>query len=306
MNVVTLLPSATEIACAIGIEPVGVSHSCDHPPAVRDLPAITRSSVDATADSATIDEQVLSAERAGGVYEIRLEELARADPDLIVTQGICDVCAVDTVLVREAVEELGLDCEVLTTDPHGLEDVFSDIERIGRALDREERADELVAEGRARVEAVRERVPDDSTRPRVLDIDWMDPVMIGGHWVPELVEIAGGEYGLVNAGNASTPVEWSSVVEFDPETLVVAPCGFGIEQTERNIAELRGLEGWSELTAVREGRVYLIDGSAYMNRPSHRLIDSLELLASALYPDRFDAPAADALSRLPPESLSAD
>lgn len=297
MNVVTLLPSATEIVCALGVEPVGVSHSCDHPPAVRDLPEITRSSVDAGADSATIDEQVLSAERAGGVYEVRLDALERADPDLIVTQGICEVCAVDTVLVREAVEELGLDCAVLTTDPHGLADVFSDIERIGRAVGREERADELVAECRARVEAVRERAPDDSTRPRVLDVDWMDPVMVGGHWVPELIGIAGGEYGLVGAGEASTPVEFERVREFDPETLVVAPCGFGTEQTHENIAELGGREGWSELTAVREGRVFLVDGSAYLNRPSHRLVDSLELLAGVLHPERFDAPT-DAVRRL--------
>ncbi|MCL7418375.1 MAG: ABC transporter substrate-binding protein, partial [Halalkalicoccus sp.] len=210
------------------------------------------------------------------------------------------------VLQSVGIGRQDLTVEIEFLDGLADEDVFSDIERIGRALDREERADELVAECRARVEEVRERVPDDSTRPRTLDVDWMDSVMIGGHWVPELVEIAGGEYGLVDAGNASTPVEWGTLLEFDPETLVVAPCGFGIEQTERNVSELGGREGWSELTAVREGRVYLIDGSAYMNRPSHRLIDSLELLASALYPDRFDAPAADALSRLPPESLSAD
>lgn len=288
MNVVTLLPSATEIVAELGIEPVGVSHSCDYPPEVRDLPDITRSSVDESADSATIDEQVLEAERAGGVYEIRLDALERADPDLVVTQGICDVCAVDTVLVREAVEELELDCEVLTTDPHSLEDVFSDIERIGQAVDRGARAETLVSDLRSRVESVRERVPDDHERPRVLDIDWMDPVMIGGHWVPELVEIAGGEYGLVEASEASTPVEWSSIVEFDPETLFVAPCGFEVDQTIENLAELDEREGWADVTAVREGRVYLVDGSAYMNRPSHRLVDSLELLADALSPDRLE------------------
>ncbi|MFC6905185.1 ABC transporter substrate-binding protein [Halalkalicoccus tibetensis] len=299
MNVVTLLPSATEIVSALGVSPVGTSHSCDHPPEVRELPEITRSSVDEDADSATIDEQVLSAERAGGVYEVRMDALERADPDLIVTQGICDVCAVDTVLVREAVAELDLDCEVLTTDPHSLEDVFSDIERIGRALGREERAAELVADCRARVERVRERAPaDPEQRPRVLDIDWMDPVMIGGHWVPELVEVAGGEYGIVDPGEASTPVEFERVGEYDPEALVVAPCGFGIEQTTENIDELREREGWSDLAAARAGRVSLIDGSAYMNRPSHRLVDSLELVASALHPDRFDPPA-DAIRRLP-------
>ncbi len=300
MNVLTLLPSATEIVCALGVEPVGVSHSCDHPPTVCDLPEITRSSVDASADSATIDEQVLSAERAGGVYEIRMDELERADPDLIVTQGVCDVCAVDTVLVREAVAELGLDCEVLTTDPHCLDDILSDIERIGRALDREERAAELVGDLRARIERVRERAPDDSgERPRVLDLDWMDPVMIGGHWVPELFEIAGGKYGVVGAGEASTPVEWGSVLEYDPGALVVAPCGFEVEQTIEHADELRSREGWAELTAVREGRVHVVDGSTYLNRPSHRLVDSLELVASVLHPSRFDPPSADAVHVLP-------
>ncbi|ADJ16389.1 cobalamin-binding protein [Halalkalicoccus jeotgali] len=304
MNVLTLLPSATEIVCALGVTPVGVSHSCDHPPAVGELPTITRSRVDAGADSATIDEQVLAAERAGGVYEIRMDELERAEPDLIVTQGVCEVCAVDTVLVREAVEELDLDCEVLTTDPHSLEDVLVDIERIGRALGREQRAGELLADLRARVEAVRKRSPDDAERPRVLDIDWMDPVMIGGHWVPELFEIAGAEYGLVEAGEASTPVEWDSVVEYDPEALAVAPCGFDLKQTLANLGDLRNREGWSELTAVREGRVVLVDGSAYLNRPSHRLVDSLEALASTLHPDRFDDPPAGAVRRLTaPRSL---
>ncbi len=309
MNVVTLLPSATEIVAALGITPAGVSHSCDYPPAVRELPTITRSRVDETADSATIDEEVLDAERAGGVYAIDTAALERADPDLIVTQGICEVCAVDTVLVREAVEQLKLDCEVLTTDPHSIEDVFSDIGRIGRALGRAERAEALVSDLRTRVERVRERAPE-SARPRVLDIDWMDPVMIGGHWIPDIVEIAGGDYGLVEAGDASTPVEWSSVVEFDPEALVVAPCGFGLDQTLENAGELTGRAGWSELTAVREDRAFVIDGSAYLNRPSHRLVDSLELVASTLHPGRFELdrfePPEGAVRPLSTESLSAD
>lgn len=304
MNVVTLLPSATEIVSALGVRPVGVSHSCDHPPPVRDLPVITRSRVDETGASATIDERVIEAERAGGVYAIDTAALERVDPDLIVTQGICDVCAVDTVLVRDAVDRLELDCEILTTDPHSIEDVFSDIERIGAAIDRAERADELVSDLRTRVERVREIAPE-TGRPRVLDIDWMDPVMIGGHWVPDLFEIAGSEYGIVDPGQASTPVEWSVVVEFDPEALVVAPCGFGLDQTLENAGELTGRAGWSDLTAVREDRAFVIDGSAYLNRPSHRLVDSLELVASALYPDRFE-PASEAVSPLSTESLSAD
>lgn len=288
MRVVTLLPSATEITYALGVEPVAVSHSCDYPPEAREKPDITHTSIDPDADSAAIDEAVLDAERGDGVYGIDTEKLERADPDLIVTQGICDVCAVDTVLVREAVERLDLDCEVLTTDPHSLEDVLSDIERIGRATDREERAADLVADLRERVERVRERAPADG--PRTLDLDWMSPVMVGGHWVPELVERAGGEYGIVEPGQASMPVEWETVREFDPEALVVAPCGFGIEQTLENVAELTDREGWSALSAVREDCVRIVDGSAYLNRPSHRLVDSLEVLAGLLHPDRFEVP----------------
>ncbi|MEM4780276.1 MAG: ABC transporter substrate-binding protein [Halalkalicoccus sp.] len=292
MNVVTLLPSATEIVAELGVTPAGVSHSCDHPPEGRDLPTMTVSRGDETADSASIDEQVLEAEGSGGVYAVDTEALARADPDLIVTQGICEVCAVDTVLVREAVERLELDCEVLTTDPHTLEDVLSDVERIGRAIDRERRATELIADCRERIERVRERAPiDPENRPRALDIDWMDPVMVGGHWVPELFEIAGGEYAIVEPGEASTPVEFERVVTYDPEALVIAPCGFGIEQAVENARELTERPGWTELAAVREGRVSVIDGSAYLNRPSHRLVDSLELLAYVLHPDRFDAPS---------------
>lgn len=303
MRVVTLLPSATEIVYALGEEPVAVSHSCDHPPEAREKPSITHTSVDDGADSATIDEAVLEAERGEGVYGIRTEELERADPDLIVTQGICDVCAVDTVLVREAVEELGLDCEVLTTDPHSMGDVLDDVERIGRAIGREERAADLVSALRERIERVRARTSDEDG-PRTLDLDWMAPVMIGGHWVPELVELAGGAYGVVESGQASTPVEWSSVVEFDPEALVIAPCGFGIDQTMENLGELTDREGWDDLAAVREGRVWIVDGSAYLNRPSHRLVDSLEILAGLLHPDRFDAPPETVARRLSARSVA--
>ena len=302
MRVVSLLPSATEIVYALGIEPVAVSHSCDHPPEARGKPAITHTSIDADADSATIDEQVLTAERAGGVYGIDTAALERVDPDLIVTQGVCDVCAVDTVLVHEAVERLELDCEVLTADPHGLDDVFDDIERIGQAIGRGTHAAELVSDLRDRVDRVGDRVPDPADGPRVLDLDWMDPTMVGGHWVPGLVERAGGEYGLVEPGQVSTPVEWGAVREFDPEVLVLAPCGFGIDQTVENVAELTRREGWEKLTAVRKERVFVVDGAAYLNRPSHRLVDSLEILAGLLHPERVDPPTEAMARRLEPRS----
>ena len=295
MRIVTLLPSATEIVYALGLEPVATSHECDWPPEAAGKPAVNRSRVDADASAGEIDAQVLEAEDAGGVYDIDLAALERADPDLVVSQGICDVCAVDSVLVREAVAELGLDCEVLTTDPHSLEDVFEDVRRIGRATDREDRATEAVAALRERVERVRDRTADLAAdeRPRVAVLDWTDPVMTAGHWVPELVEWAGGAYGLANPGVASRPREWAEIRGYDPEALVVAPCGFDLEQTFENLDDLDGREGWDDLTAVREGRAYAVDGHHYLNRPGPRLVDSLEHLAGLLHPDRFEAPPAD-------------
>jgi iron complex transport system substrate-binding protein len=300
MRVVTLLPSATEIVYALGLEPVATSHECDWPPGAAETPAVNRSRVDPEAPAGEIDAQVLEAEASGGVYEIDLDALERTDPDLIVSQGICDVCAVDSVLVREAVEELGLDCEVLTTDPHSLADVFDDIGRIGRATGREDRADEVVSGLRERVDRVRERTADRpaAERPRVAVLDWTDPVMTAGHWVPELVEWAGGEYGLADPGAASRPREWTEIRDYDPEALVVAPCGFDLDRTFENLADLADREGWADLTAVREGRAYALDGHHYLNRPGPRLVDSLEHLAGLLSPGRFDAPPADVARQL--------
>lgn len=295
MRIVTLLPSATEIVYALGLEPVATSHECDWPLGATERPAVNRSRVDAEASAGEIDAQVLDAEAEGGVYDIDLAALSRADPDLVVSQGVCEVCAVDSVLVREAVEELGLDCTVLTTDPHSLEDVFDDIERIGRATGREDRAAAVVAGLRERVSRVRERTADlePEERPRVAVLDWTDPVMTAGHWVPELVEWAGGEYGLGERGAASRPRRWDEIREYDPEALVVAPCGFDLEQTTANLADLTDREGWADLRAVRDGRAWAVDGHHYLNRPGPRLVDSLEHLAGLFHPDRFDAPPAD-------------
>jgi iron complex transport system substrate-binding protein len=300
MRVVSLLPSATEIVYALGIEPVGVSHECDHPPEAADLPSVVETHVDPEASSADINEQVAQAERAGGVYDLDLATLERLDPDVVVSQGICDVCAVDRVLVREAVDELGLDCEVVTTDPHSLDDVFDDIERIGAALDRPAAAADLVVDLRERVGHVRaltDDVPADE-RPRVAVLDWLDPVMVAGHWMPELVEWAGGEYGMAEHGAESRPREWAEVRQYDPEVLVAAPCGFELDQTFENLDDLTGREGFGDLAAVREERAFAMDGHHLVNRPGPRLVETLEYLAWVLHPERFDEPPADAVRPL--------
>ncbi|MEF8813246.1 MAG: cobalamin-binding protein [Halovenus sp.] len=288
MRVVSLLPSATELCYALGVEPVGVSHECDYPPATRDLPTVIDSRIDDTASSGDIDEQVQTAVDEGGVYELDRERLAELDPDVVVSQGICDVCAVDDTLVREAVADLRLDCEVVATDPHSLDDLLADVERLGGALGRPDRADTLRGELAARVDAVATATPDSG--PGVAVLDWLDPVMVAGHWVPEMVELAGGTYGLAESGARSRPREWGTIREADPDVLVAAPCGFEPEQTVANAADLTGRDGWEELTAVQEGNVYIVDGHHYVNRPGPRLVDTLELFADLLHPGTGETP----------------
>jgi len=298
MRVVSLLPSATEVCYALGVEPVGVSHECDYPPAARDVTSMNRSRVDSDASSAEINEQVAEAEaEAGGVYEIDREALAAADPDVVITQGVCDVCAVDELLVEEALSEVGSDADVLTTDVHSLADLYGDVRRIGAELGREERAGRVVADLRERVDAVAARTAD-LDRPRVVVLDWLDPVMVAGHWMPELVEVAGGRYGMAETGDRSTPRAWPTVREYDPEVLVGAPCGFALERTLANRADLTGRPGWTALSAVADGRAVAMDGHHYVNRPGPRLVDTLEHLAGLLHPEVFGDPPADVVRPL--------
>ncbi|WP_336336738.1 cobalamin-binding protein [Haloarcula brevis] len=298
MRVVTLLPSATETVYALGVEPVGVSHECDYPPAAREKPSVNRSRVDPTASSGEINEQVAAAEEGDGVYAVDRGTLAELDPDLVVTQGVCDVCAVDHVQVAEAVADLGLDAEVLTLDVHSLADLFDSIHRVGAAVGRADRAAELVADLRDRVAAVETTAARAETRPRVAVLDWLDPVMVAGHWVPEMVATAGGTYGMEAAGAHSRPREWAEVCEYDPEVLVAAPCGFDVAQTRENISDLTDRPGFDDLTAVREGRAYVLDGHHYVNRSGPRLVDTLEFLAALVHPTLFETPPPDAAVEL--------
>jgi len=280
MRVVSLLPSATEILYALGVEPVGVSHSCDYPPAVRGRPTLTSTPVDPDADPATIDDQVL--DLGGATYTLDADLLAALEPDLVVTQATCEVCAVDASEVHVAVESAAVGADVLTLDPHSLADVFDDVRRVGAATGREAAAAALVEAVRERVAAVRRRGREGGGEPpRVTVLDWTDPVMVAGHWLPGMVETAGGAFGPGGDG-PSRPVEWGTVRAYDPEVLIVAPCGFDRERAAAAVDGLREKPGWRELTAVREGRVFAVDGSGYMNRPGPRLVDSLELLADCL------------------------
>ena len=300
MRVVTLLPSATEIVYALGVEPVGVSHECDYPPAARERPSVNRSRVDPTASSSEINEQVADAEDGDGVYAIDHEALAAVDPDVIITQGVCDVCAVDHVVVADAVAELGLDAEVVTLDVHSLDGLFESIRRVGDAIDRRAQAAELVDELRERVAAVERTAERASETPTVAVLDWLDPVMVAGHWIPEMVEITGGTYGMAEHGAHSRPREWDEVRAYDPDVLVAAPCGFDVAQSRENLADITERPGFEELRSVRNDRAYVVDGHHYVNRSGPRLVDTLEYLAACCHPDLFETPPREAVVPLDP------
>ena len=295
MNVISTSPSSTEILYALGVEPVAVSHACDYPAAAETLPSIDVSKVDAEA-SADRHEPVRSATADGHLYRMDAETIDEVDPDLIVTQGVCGVCAVDDVLVDETLESLAVDPEVVALNANRFSDVFECIRTVGTATGAEARAEELIGELHDRIGTVEQSIAS-MDRPRVAVIEWMDPVRSAGSWVPDIVETAGGEYGLVDPGNRSEPTEWETIREYDPEVLVVAPCGFDADRTRRQFDELAHRPGWDSLAAVRKDRVYILDGSAYLTRWTPRLVDAVERLAALCHPETCGPAPDDVVTR---------
>lgn len=300
MRVVTTLPAATEIVYALGVEPAAVSHECDHPAAARARPTVVDTRIDPDASTSELSSQVATARAGSGLYQVDRDRLAGIEPDLIVAQGTCEVCAVAGTEIESLVTELGLETRVLTTHAHTLGEVFTEIRQIGRALDRRARAAALVDDLRARVDRIERttRDIDPETRPRVAIFDWLDPVMVAGHWVPELVQAAGGTYGLGEPGVPAKPRDWAAIRRADPEVLVAAPCGFELDRAAAEATTLTGRPGWADIAAVRDCRIYAMDGHHYLNRPGPRLVDTLEFLAGLLHPDRFEAPPREAVRRV--------
>jgi iron complex transport system substrate-binding protein len=292
MRIVSLLPSTTEIAFALGLgdEVVAVTHECDFPPAARALPVITASALDhSDASSEEIDAAVRGQLRDGiSIYSLDEALLARLQPDLILTQALCDVCAVSFGTVERAAGAIGGAPLLLSLEPTSLAGIFGTILAVGGATGRRAAAEELVAALKQRVATVRERAATATTRPRVACLEWFDPPFGPGHWLPELVELAGGKPGLGRAEEPSRRISWGDVIAFAPEVIVLTPCGFDIERTAREAAEiLPHRMGWSALPAVRAGRVYAVDGNSYFSRPGPRIVDSLELLAELIHPELF-------------------
>ena len=291
-RIACLLPSATEIVRALGLESslVAVSHSCDFPGRIASLPRVTRTRVPREASSAEIDAVVRDCLRQGeSLYELDTAALDLQRPDLVITQALCDVCAVGPGEVRRAIPALRSTPAVLTLEPRTLEESFDTIRQVGAATDRVAPADALVAALRKRVETVRARTRLRKARPRVAFLEWADPPICGGHWNPELVELAGGTDGLGEAGRPSRTVEWEEILAWRPEVMVLACCGFTAERTRHEAIRLRERPGFSSLPCARTGRVYVLDGVGHFSRPGPSLVDSLEALAAVL---RAREPAA--------------
>jgi len=289
MRICSLLPAATEIAFALGLGDalVGVTHECDYPPQAKEKPVVVRTVIDvARMTSEEIDRKVGEALQAGkGLYTIDEDAFIDAAPDLILTQGLCDVCALDYNEVVKATAKLSRPPTIMSLNPHCLADVLDDIRRIGAATERLSVAEKLVQGLQQRIDRVDHASP--AYRPRVVCLEWYEPLYAAGHWAPEMVELAGGEDMLGRKSEPSSKVEWREVLAARPEVILLMPCGFDVRRTVKEATALRRLEGWNDLPAVRAGRGFAVHGNAYFSRPGPRLIDGLEILEQLIHPEKI-------------------
>jgi iron complex transport system substrate-binding protein len=285
MRIVSLLPSATELLFAIGAgdEVVAVTHECDHPEAVRALPAVTANVLDHQGRApASIDRHLNQARHEGSsIYALDEDALARLRPDLIVTQELCDVCAVAYRDVTAAVRRLPGSVDVLSLEPSSLRDIVATVTTLGDVTGHVAGATALAGSMSERIAAVAQR-PRPHPEPVVACVEWTDPIMAGGHWVPEMVRLAGGGDALGHEGEPSRYVDWDAVMQARPEVMVLMPCGFGLDRTLELAPEMTERPGFGDLPCARHGRVAAVDGSSFFNRPGPRIVDGLEILAAIL------------------------
>jgi iron complex transport system substrate-binding protein len=285
VRIVSLLPSATEILFDIGAgeDVVGVTHECDFPHEAKTRPQLTSSALPHAGSSAEIDRHVrASLHQGSSLYHLDAALLEELNPDLIVTQELCAVCAVSYEIVDRAAKRLESDPRIVSLEPSSLDDVFSTIAYLGELTGRREGAQTLLARLQQRVDALRLASDARTDRPRVLVLEWTDPPMSAGHWTPGLVELAGGEPLLAHPGANSQTLAWDDIEACDPDFIVVGPCGFDLARTRQAIDELTRIPQWNRMRAVHAGDVLAIDGNAYMNRPGPRLVDTAEMIAVAI------------------------
>lgn len=291
-RIISLIASSTEIVHALGFggQMVGRSHECDYPPQVRALPICTEPKFELNGTSYEIDQRVKAIlQEALSVYRVDAGVLEQLQPDMIITQSQCEVCAVSLRDVEAAVCQLVTSRpQIISLEPNALEDVWRDIRRVAEALSAPDRGEALVSELQARLAAVAEKAETLSQRPTVACIEWIEPLMAAGNWMPTLVEMAGGTNLFGEVGQHAPWLTWEALQAADPEVIVVLPCGWDAARARPDMHYLTQRPGWNVLRAMRNGRVYLADGNQYFNRPGPRLVESLEILAEMLHPGAFD------------------
>ena len=286
MKVVSLLPSATEIISRLGLEKnlVGVSHECDFPASVVSLPNLTSSSINTELSSSSIHKSVMEVmKNAVSVYDLDLELLTSLKPDFIITQDLCDVCAVSFEQVEQACQEvLDKNTRIISLKPKMLGDIWDDVQNVANQLSVNEKGREFHEEKESRIKAIQTRRRD-ATAPKVLTIEWIDPIYIGGMWLPEMITIVGGQVCIAESGQPAPVVNREDLEKIEPDVVVIKPCGYKLEQTLKELELLKKqLPDWG-----KSPRIYLVDGNSYFNRPGPRILDSLEILAYCTYPDLY-------------------
>lgn len=309
LRIVSLLPSATEIVCRLGLRDalVGVTHECDHPPGVADKPHLTASRIShQTMSSAEIDHAVRSQlDGHGSIYDLDETRLRALAPDLVLTQELCEVCAVSYRIVEQAARRLDTDVAVVSLEPNTISDILANIGTVGMLTGTQAEADRVVAELRARLAALERVSADVPHRPRTLVLEWLEPPFAPGHWVPEQVRLAGGDASFGAAGAPSRTTTAEEIQDYAPEVVVLAPCGFSLADTVRQLPRARLPAGWARLPAVRAGQVWAVDATSYFSRPGPRVVDGAEILARILHPDVAGVPEPHQATRVPAELMHA-
>ena len=292
-RIVSLLASGTEIVDALGLGEclVGISHECDHPPHLLDRPRVSRPRFDPEAlSSGEIDAAVRQAmDEHGSVYEVDAAVLEKLQPDIVITQAVCDVCAVPTDGVREVLGARGIEADVVSLDAHTIDDILASVTQVARAAGSPDTAREAGGSLRRRLDAVRAAVRD-AVAPRVLGIEWFDPPFAPGHWVPEMIELAGGRNLAGEAGQPSREVSWDEMGDLDPDALLLMPCGYGLDASRADADAHAERLGKVAPRAISEGRAWVVDASSYFNRSGPRFVTGVEILGGLLHPDRLPAP----------------
>ena len=291
-RIVSLLPSCTEIICKLGYREhlVGISHECDYPKSISGLPVLTKARLSPEGTSIEINQSVTDLLQRGlSVYDVDASLLKSLSPEIIVTQAQCEACAVSLDQVQDIVSNWTLNqTEIISLEPNTLNEVWLDFDIIAKTMDAPESSSILKSEINERFKLLKDKLKGTEQKPTVLCIEWIEPIMVAANWVPELVGLAGGKNVMSVSGTDSNFCSWDEIKQTNPDIIIMMPCGFGIKRTLEDIHYLQNRKGWQELKAVKENKVFVVDGNQYFNRPGPRLVDSAEILAEIIHPDYFE------------------